>query len=85
MQRKAQEREPANAGKRVEGLRLRRHAAAERLATGDQRQFRQALRRLGDRGTHHGMRHLGRVRPLAAALHIKELVPQRGDPALGEA
>ena len=85
MQRKAEEREAAHARQRRGGLRLRRHPAAERFAAGDQRQVRQALRRLGDRGADGGMGELRRIGPLAAALHVGELVAQRRDAALGEA
>src|SRR5262245_58657689 len=37
MQGKAEEREPANAGKRNRGLGLGRHAAAERFSAGEER------------------------------------------------
>ena len=39
---------------------------------------------LGHRGADRGVRELRRVGPLAAALHVEELVAQRRDAALGE-
>src|ERR1043166_4979064 len=47
MQRKSEECQSADAGKGSCGLRLRRHPAAERLAAGDERQFRQQAERGG--------------------------------------
>ena len=41
--------------------------------------------RLGDRGAHRGVGDRRRIDPLAALLHVGELVAQRGDAALGEA
>jgi hypothetical protein len=38
----------------------------------------------GNGGSDGGLRKLRRVGPLAAALHIRELVAQRGDGALGK-
>jgi hypothetical protein len=85
MQRKSEKREAANARQRRGGLRLRSHPPAERFAAGDQRQIRQELRYLCDRGADGGVGELRRVGPLAAALHVGELVAQGRDPALGEA
>jgi hypothetical protein len=45
VQRKAEENEPANPRDRLSRLRLRRHAAAERLAAGEQRQRGPSSRR----------------------------------------
>ena len=41
-------------------------------------------RRRRHRGAHGGCATFGRVRPLRAALHVRKLVAQRGDAALGE-
>ena len=84
MQRKSEERQAAHAGQGGGRLRLRGHAAAERLAAGEQRKLRQQPRGFGDRGAHGGVRELGRVGPLAAFLHVGELVAQGRDAALGE-
>jgi hypothetical protein len=84
VERETEKREPANFGKWCDRLRLRCHAAAERLAAGDQRQLWQAARGLGHCGADGGVREPGRVRALATLLHIRELVAQRRDPSFGE-
>ena len=84
MQRKAEEREPAHAGERRHGLRLRGHPPAERFAAGEKRQVRQCARGRGHRGAHRRLRHLRRVGPFAPCLHIGKLIAQRRDAAFGE-
>ena len=85
MQREAKEGEADHAGQRAERLRLRGHAAAEGLAAGDERQPGQTSCRFGHRRAHRGMRGGGRIGALAAALHVRELVAQGRDAALGQA
>ena len=46
-----------------------------------ERQLRRKPRRLGDRGADGGVRDPRRIGPLAALLHIGELVAERGDAA----
>ena len=84
VQRKSEEGEAADVGQRRHGLRLRGHPAAERLAAGDQRHPGKESRRLGHGGTHGRVRDLRRIGPLAALLHVGELVAQRRDAALAE-
>ena len=75
----------ATENQRLRGLRLRRHAAAEGFAAGDQRQALGEACGLGNRGADGGMGGLRRVGPLAALLHIGELVAQRRHLPLCEA
>ena len=85
MQREADEDDAAHTAQRRCGLRLRGHAAAERLAAGDERHAGQSLRCRIDSRAHRRMRKLRRVGPLRAALHVRELVAQRRDAAFGQA
>ena len=84
MQRKAEKDQPAHAGQRFDRLRLRGHAAAERLAAGDERQLRHEPRRLRDGGADGHVRELGRVGPSATLLHVGKLVAQGRDAAIGK-
>jgi hypothetical protein len=84
MQRKAEEGEAAHARQGRRGLRLRRHTAAEGLAAGDQRKCRRKLRGYGHGGPNGRMRKFGRVGPPGALFHVRKLITQRGDAALGE-
>jgi hypothetical protein len=85
MQRKAHQHDAAHPGKRSGGLRLRRHAPAERLAAREQRQAGPFARRVRHCGPHGGLRHGGRIRPLAAFLEVGEQEAQRRDAALRQA
>src|ERR1700733_11706516 len=79
MQRKAEEREPADPGKRRDGLSLRGHAPAEGFAAGDKREIGQGAGRPCDGGADGGVREWRRTGPLRAALHVGKLVAQRGN------
>ena len=85
MQRKAEKRQPVDAGERRCRLRLRGHAAAEGSAAGDQAQPGAASPGFGHRGAHGGVRDRRRVGPLAALLHIGKLIAQRRHAAFGQA
>jgi hypothetical protein len=74
----------AHARQRRGRLRLRGHAAAERLAARDERQRGQKLAGGGRGGAHRRLRQPGRVGPLAALLHVGELIAQGGDAARAE-
>ena len=74
----------AHAGKRRARLRLRRHAAAEGFAAGNQRQLRHGARRRGDGGADGRVREMRRIGPSCAALHRGKLIAQRGDAALAK-
>src|SRR5262249_40870859 len=84
MQRKAEEGEAAHAPQGSGGLRLRRHTAAEGLAAGDQCKCRRKLSGCGHGGPNGRMRKFGWVGPPGALLHVRKLITQRGDAALGE-
>ena len=84
MQRKAEKGEPAHARQRRRGLRLRGHAAAEGFAAGNQRKRRQKTRGFSHRRAHRGLRELRRIGALAARLHIRKLIAQARDAALGK-
>ena len=85
MQGKAQKRQAANAGQGGKRLRLRRHPSAERFAAREQWQSFAISSGLRHRGTYRAVCDRGRIRPLAAALHIGKLVAQRCNAALAEA
>jgi len=57
------------------------HPAAERFSAGDERGMRQQAPHLGHRSANGGMGKPGRIRPLAAPFHVRELVTQCGDAA----
>ena len=59
MQGKADEEQAAHAGERRRGLRLRAHAAAERLAAGKERHAGQAFARARRRSAHARLRDAG--------------------------
>lgn len=84
MQRKAEEREAPDAGKRGCGLRLRGHPAAERFASGNERQRRYKPGGFGDGRAHRSMTKFGRIRPPGALLHIGKLIAQSCDAARAE-
>ena len=84
MQRKAQERQSADAGERRDRLRLRRHASAERLAAGDQPKPGTAPRGFRHRGPHRGVSDRRFVGPLAAGFHVGKLITQRRHAALAK-
>ena len=85
VQRETQKGKSANAGQRRDRLRLRGHAAAERFAARDQRQSGTASRGFRDGGPHRRMRDRRRIGPLAALLHVRELVAQGRDAAVAQA
>ena len=72
VQRKAEEREPAHAGQRLDRLRLRRHAAAERFAARDQRQSGAASRGFADRRPHRGVSDGRRIRAACCLFPCRE-------------
>jgi hypothetical protein len=84
MERKAEKNKTADTGQRGGSLRLRRHAAAEGFAAGDERKCGHEPGGLPHRGSNRRMRKLGRVGPFAPLLHVRKLIAQRGDPALSE-
>ena len=77
MERKADEREPEHVCERRERLRLRRHPAAHRLASGEERES--FLRR----GSHHladaFVQDRRRIDAPPPFFHVRKLVPQRRD------
>jgi len=82
MEREAEESEAAYPGQRRFGLSLRGHPPAKRASTGEQRQVRGELRRLRHRSADGRMRNPGRIDPLPALLHVRELEAQGGDASL---
>src|SRR5216683_5437861 len=84
MQWKTQERKSADASQRRNGLRLRRHATAERFAPGNKGQPRAASRRFLHRRPHRGMSDRRRIRSPAGFFHIRELIAQRRDTAVAK-
>jgi hypothetical protein len=84
VQGKTEKRKSADTGQRRDRLRLRRHAAAERLAAGKHREPRAAPRGLRRGSAHRGMRDRRGIRPLAALFHIRELEAQRRDAVLAQ-
>ena len=84
VQRKSQEDETADAGQRRFGLCLGGHAAAERLASREQRDPRDKAPCQGEGGAHGRLGEPGRIRPPRAALHGGKLITQRGDPSRGK-
>jgi hypothetical protein len=79
MERESEKDQPAHARQRPRSLRLRRHPPAERFSAGKERELRHASCGLGHGGAHGGLRKLGRVGTLRAALHVGELIAQGGD------
>jgi hypothetical protein len=84
MQREAEERETSDIRERLGSLRLRGHAAAERLAAGDQRQAGHELGGLGHRGADGRLGQRRRIGPASALLHVRKLIAHCRDAALGE-
>src|SRR5215204_313999 len=74
MQGKSEEGQSAHSGQRREGLRLRRHPAAERFAAGNEGQVRYAPRGFAHGGADGGVRELWWIGPPAAPLHIGKLI-----------
>src|SRR5262249_26933902 len=84
MQRKAQEGEAAHARQGRCGLRLRGHPPAKGLAAAGEGKFRGKPRGFGHGSADRRMRKFWRVGPLGASFHVRKLIGQRGDAALGE-
>jgi len=84
MQRKSKKRQAPNTLQGRRRLSLRRHAAPEGLPSGDEEGIRQKAQRLARRSANGGLGKFWRIGPLAAPLHIGELIAQRGDAALGK-
>ena len=82
MQWKAQERKSTDTRQWRDGLRLRRHAAAEGFAARNQSQPRTTSRGFIDGCTHDDMSHGWGIRPFAAAFHVRKLIAQGRDIAL---
>ena len=83
VQREGEEHQAAHAVQRRERLGLRGHAPAERPAAGEQRRRPRAAQRLGGGRPHRGVGDRRRIDPLAALLHVRELIAKRRDAALG--
>lgn len=84
MKRESKEDETAHSGERRRSLRLRSHAAAKGFAASEKSKVGNQTRRFEHRRTHGGLSHLRRVGSFGALLHIRELVSQCRDPALGQ-
>src|SRR3989442_6167620 len=84
MQRKPQEDETADAGQRRFGLCLGGHAAAERLASREERDPWDQAPCQDEDGADGRLGERGRIRPPRSSLHEGELIAQRGDPSLGK-
>jgi hypothetical protein len=84
MEREAEEGEAAHARQGRRSLRLRGHAAAEGFAAGNERELGDTPRRFRHSRAHRLVREHRRIRPLGAAFHIRELVAQARDAALGK-
>jgi hypothetical protein len=84
MEWKAEKNKAADAGQRGGCLRLRRHAATEGFAAGDERKCGHEPRGLRHRGSNRRMCERGRVGPFSPLLHVWKLIAQRGDAALSE-
>ena len=84
MKREADEDQADDLGQRLFRLGLRRHASAERLASGEKRHVLQSPRRLDDSRPHGGLRERRRIRPLQAFLHVRKLEAHSRDPAFSE-
>jgi hypothetical protein len=82
MQRKAQKRKAANARQRSHCLRLRGHAATKGFSPRNQGQLRTEPAGFRHRGAHGGLCDGRRIGPLAAFLHVGELIAQARDSAL---
>jgi hypothetical protein len=65
-------------------LRLRCHSPAERFAAGDEGKVGQKAFDLSHGGANRRVGDRRRVGPFASPLHIRELIAQRGDAALGK-
>ena len=76
MQRKSQKDQSADRGQWFVGLRLRGHAAAERLAAGKERNRGCQRRRFGYGRPNGRMTGVRGVRALGAPFHVRELVAQ---------
>lgn len=85
MQREGQKDQSADPRQRDLCLRLRGHPAAERSAAGEERQIRCEPRSLHHGGANRRLAKGGRVRPPAPALHVGELITQRGYATLRQA
>ena len=79
MQGETQEDQATDAGQRNCRLGLRSHASAEGFPAGDERQRREQGAGSGDGGAHRGMTKGRGIRPPAAALHVRKLIPQGRD------
>ena len=84
MQREPEEGQAADARQRRSRLGLRSHAAAERLAAGNERQRRQKPGGCGNRGADRGLGDVRRIGPPGPLFHVRELIAQGGDAALRE-
>ncbi len=77
VQRESQKSDAADARQWRCRLRLRNHAAPERLAAGDQGDVGRKPRRFGDCRAHRSVRNYGRIRPPRSTLHVRKLETQR--------
>ena len=84
MQWEAEEGQAPDARQGRCSLRLRRHAAAERFAAGNEGQPRGQPGGFGHGAADSGMGEAGRVRSPGASLHVRELIAQGGDVALAK-
>ena len=84
MERKAEERESKDAGERRQGLGLRSHPSAKRLAAGDQGQLVHASSSLIDRRANRRVTQRRRIWTTRAAFDIRKLIAQGGDASGGQ-
>ena len=85
MQGESKEDQATDAGERRIGLGLGGHAATEGFASGEESETGCAASRLRDGAANGGMSSFRRIGSPAACLHVKELVTEGGNAALGEA
>jgi len=79
---KPKENQASNANQWRNGLSLRSHPSAKRLAAGKNRQAWSKSRSLGHRGTNGSVGDLGRVCSTRTPFHVRKLIAERADASL---